>query len=204
MSIVCGTSQRTSGDMIDCWKSRVPSQSKRGPHGVLLLFARSTWPRIAGRDQRRPLIHRAVAIDALDRRRVARLAVELAVAVHVHFEMAIDALHSLREMDVLQVNRLREFLRIVVRDFVVAQIEQIAFAVLLEDRAKHPAVAVIVGKLRVLQLRIQLRHFLEKIQVAPQPARGRGFRIALRFDAPARRRSGSLCSFGYMNSPSVS
>ena len=60
-----------------------------------------------------------MAIDAIDRRRVARLAVEQAVAVHVHFEMAIDALHPFRQMDVFQMDRFREFLRIVVRDFVV-------------------------------------------------------------------------------------
>ena len=138
--------------------------------------------RVAGSDQRRPLIHGAVAIDAIDRRGVARLAIELAVAVHVHFEMAIRALHPFRQMHVLQVDRLREFLRIVVRDFVVAQIEQIAFAIVLEDGAEDPAVAVIIGELRVLELRIQFRNLVEKLLVAPKTFRGRRLRIALGFD----------------------
>ena len=94
-------------------------------------------------------------------------------------------------MHVLQVDRLREFLRIVVRDLVVVEVEQVAFAILLEDRAENPAVAVVIGELRVLQLRIQLRDFVEKILVAPEPARRGRLGIALRLDAPARRRSGS-------------
>ena len=56
------------------------------------------------------LINRAVAIDAIDRRGVARFAVKLAVAVNVVVEMAIGALHSVREMHVLQMNRLGEFI----------------------------------------------------------------------------------------------
>ena len=123
-----------------------------------------------------------MAIDAIDRRRVARLAIELPVAVHIVFEMAIHALHAMRQVHVLQVNGLREFVRIVVRDFVVAQVEQIAFAIVLEDGAKNPAVAVVIGKLGVLQLRIQFRDFVEKLLVAPETARGGGLRIALRFD----------------------
>ena len=51
---------------------------------------------------------------------------------------------------------------------------------MFEDGAEDPAVAVIIGKLRVLQFRIQLGDVLEKIHVTPQPARGRGFRIYLR------------------------
>ena len=157
---------------------------------MLLVFSRSTLARrcpvviSVGR-----CVDGAVAIDALDRRRVARLAVELAVAVHVDVEMAIDALHAVREMDVLEVHRLRELLRIVVRDLVVLEVEQVAFAILLEDGAEDPAVAVVVGELRVLQLRIQLRDSLEEIQIAPQAARRRRLGIALRRAAPARRRS---------------
>ncbi len=109
---------------------------------------------VAGSNQRRPLINRAVAIDAIDRRRVARLAIKLAVSVDILFEMAIRALHSIGEMHVLQVNCLGELVGIVVRDFVVAQIEQIAFAIVFEDGAENPAVTVVIGKLRVLEFRI--------------------------------------------------
>ena len=140
--------------MVDCWQSFVPSQTKRGPNGVLLCCSKSIWPAL-------PVVISvgrwsicAVTIDAGDRGRVARLAVEHAVAVHIDIEMAIDALHSVREMHVFQMNCLGEFLRIIVRDLVVVEIEQVAFAIVFEDRAKDPAVSVIIGKLRVLQLRI--------------------------------------------------
>ena len=96
-------------------KASFPSQTKRGPNGVLLLFSKIDLAGIAGSDQRRALVDRAVAIDAGDRGRVARFAVEHAVAVDVDFEMAIAALHAVREMHVLQMHRFREFLRIVVR-----------------------------------------------------------------------------------------
>ena len=123
-----------------------------------------------------------MAIDAIDRRRVARLAVELAVSVHVLFEMAISALHSVCEMDVFQVDRFRELVRIVVRDFVIGKIEQVAFAIVLEDRAENPAVPVVIGELRMFEFRIQLRNAIEKILVAPKSLRRRRLGIALRFD----------------------
>ena len=95
-----------------------------------------------------------MAIDAVDRCRIARLAIKLPVSMHIYFEMAIRALHSMREMDVLQVDCLRKLVGIVVRDLVVAEIEQIAFAIVLEDRAKNPAMPVVIGKLGVLELGI--------------------------------------------------
>ena len=72
-----------------------------------------------------------MTIDAGDGGRVARLAVKIAVAVHVEVEVAIAALHPAREVDVFEVNRLGEFLWIVVRDLRVAEVEQIAFAIVL-------------------------------------------------------------------------
>ena len=118
-----------------------------------------------------------MAIDAFDGRGVARLAVKLAVAVHVGEKMAIAALHSVRKVDVLQVNGLGEFLGIVIRDRAIAEVEQVAFAILFENGAKDPAVTVIIGKLGVLELRIQLGDIFEEIGVAPKPARRGGFRI---------------------------
>ena len=110
--------------------------------------------RVAGRDERRPLRDGAVTVDAGGRRRVARLAVELAVAVDVGEEMAIDALHAVREMHIFQVHRFGEFLRVVMRDRMIVEVEHGAFAVVFEDGAKDPAVPVVVGKLGVLELRI--------------------------------------------------
>jgi hypothetical protein len=95
-----------------------------------------------------------MAIDAIDRRRVSWLAEELSIAMHVFFEMAVRALHSMRQMHILQLNCLREFVRIVLGDFVVAQIEQITFAIVFEDCPENPAVTVVIGKLGVLEFRI--------------------------------------------------
>ena len=61
---------------------------------------------------------------------------------------------GLRQMHVLQVDCLRELIGIVVWDLVVAQIEQIAFAIVLENRTKNPAMPVVIGKLGVLELAI--------------------------------------------------
>ena len=78
----------------------------------------------------------------------------MTVAVNIDIEMAVDALHAMREMHVFQMNGFREFLRIVVGDLVVVEIEQVAFAIVFEDGAKDPAVTVIIGELRVFQFRI--------------------------------------------------
>ena len=49
---------------------------------------------VAAGDERRTLLNRAVAVNALDGRRGARFAVEQAVAVDIHIEMAVGALHA--------------------------------------------------------------------------------------------------------------
>ncbi len=190
--------------MEDCWKSCAPCQVKRGPHGVLLVFKRSTCPAL-------PVVIKVGRCSTvpwqsmqLMRGRVARLAVKLAVAVDVDFEMAIDALHAAREMDVFQMHRFGEFLRIVVRDLVVVQIEQVAFAILLEDGAEDPAVAVVVGELRVLQLRIQLRHARRGTQDRPRARARPRPRDFSAWPTTSSASVGSCCFAGYMNSPSVS
>ena len=122
----------------------------------------------------------AVAVDAIDLHGVPRLAVQLAVAVVVLLEMAIHALHAALEMDVLQVHRLPEFLRVVVRHDLVVRVEQRALAIALVDRAEDPAVAVEIGKLRVLELRVELRRAdgLQKLDVRPQATLRGGLGIA--------------------------
>ena len=74
--------------------------------------------------------------------------------MNVDIEMAIAALHPMREMHVFQVNGFGELPRIVVVDLVVIEIEEVAFAIVFENRAKNPAVSVIIGELGVLKLRI--------------------------------------------------
>ncbi len=66
-----------------------------------------------------------------------------------------------------------------VGDDVVVVVEQPALAVVLEDRAEIPAVAVIVGELRVLDLRVQLAVVGGEVFARPLAAHGRAFGIAV-------------------------
>src|SRR5207249_1637703 len=60
---------------------------------------------------------------------------------------------------------------------VVIEIEQVAFAVVFENRAKDAAVSVIISELGVPEPRIQFSDSIEKIFIAPQATRGGCFRI---------------------------
>ena len=68
----------------------------------------------------------------------------------VGIEMAVDALHPPGEVDVLQMDRLRELIRVIMVDRLIVEREQSPLAVLLEDRPEDPAMPVIVGELGVL------------------------------------------------------
>ncbi len=97
--------------------------------------------------------HGAMAVDAIDLDRRGHLAVDVAVAVVVLREVAIHALHALFHVDGGQVHGLLEFLRIVVADGGAVLVEQGAVPVALEDGPEIPAVAVVIGELRVVQCR---------------------------------------------------
>ena len=90
-----------------------------------------------------------MAVDTADLYGVARLAVELAVAVDVLRVVAVDALHPLFEVDVFEMYGLAERIAGVGQQVAVL-IEQVAMAVALVDRAEDPAVGVEVSELRVL------------------------------------------------------
>ena len=128
-----------------------------------------------GGHQRGAGIDFAVAVHAVDLDGVARFAIELAVAVAVLREVAVDAMHSFFQMDVLQVHRLAEFVRIVEGTIVVFLVEQIALAIVFVDGAEDPAVAVEVGELRVLQGLVELRaaDLLQEADVATTSRVGR-------------------------------
>ena len=65
VSMVCGISQRMSGDIVDCCQSFVPSQTEsRTPWRVAGDSANRSWPAVAARDQRRTLVDGSVTIDA--------------------------------------------------------------------------------------------------------------------------------------------
>ena len=78
---------------------------------------------VAVRDQARTPVDRTVTIDTSDGRGVARLTVKHAVAVNIDQEMAIAALHAVREVHVFQVHRFRELFRIAIVDLAVVDIE---------------------------------------------------------------------------------
>ena len=93
--------------------------------------------------------------------------------MHVLLEVAVDAVHPLLEMDVLQVHGdagpavrpvldrgLECDLRVFGRDRIddpTDRVEQVSLAVVLEDCPEHPPVAVEVGELREPESGVQLR-----------------------------------------------
>ncbi len=102
----------------------------------------------AGRDKRRFLVDRAVAIDAINFDGGSRFAVNFPVAVIVLIEMAIGALHSLFKMDVGEVHRFAETFGIIERNNLVVFVEPVPFSIVLVDAAEDPAVAVEICELR--------------------------------------------------------
>ena len=74
---------------------------------------------------------------------------------------------------------LLEFFRIVVGNRRPLRIEQRALAIALEHRAEIPAVAVVVGELRVLELRIERRHSAQEFRITPFAADRRFLGIAV-------------------------
>ena len=132
-----------------------------------------------GRDQSCALLDGTVAVYAIDLDRVAGFAVELAVTVAVLLEMAVDALHAFFQVNVLEVDGLLEFVGIIEGDRLVFGVEQRAFAVVLENGAEDPAVAVEVSELSVLQLLVEFgcANFLKKIDIRPEAANGGAFGI---------------------------
>ena len=126
-----------------------------------------------------------VTVHAVDLDGIARLAVQVAVAVAVLREVAVDALHPPLEMNVLQVHRhacfrrlarrLRDRLAVLsnkrrhalvrhggretvgarVLHGMILGVDQISMTVALEDGAKDPAVSVKIGELRVRELRVE-------------------------------------------------
>ena len=135
------------------------------------------------RDQRGVLVDRAVAIDAIEFDRGARLGVEVSAAVIILLEMAIGALHAFFEVDVFQVDGLIEFLRVVGRDDLVVRVEQVAFAIAFEDGAENPSVAVKIGELRRFELLVEFgtaNYLRKELRIGPHASHGGRLRISER------------------------
>ena len=108
-----------------------------------------------------------MAIGAADLDRRGDLAIDVAVAVAVLGEMAVDAVHAGIDMDRRHVDRLLELLGVLRRDHVVGGVEQVALAVALVDGAEIPAMAVVIGELRVLQVGIEGADLAQEGRIRP-------------------------------------
>jgi hypothetical protein len=106
----------------------------------------------ARRSEVGPLLNRAVTIHAIHFDRVSRLSVELAVAMVVLNKVAVDAVHSLVQMDVCQMHRLSELVRIVEGNDVALGVQEPALTVVFVYGAEDPSMTVKIGELRVLQI----------------------------------------------------
>src|SRR3954447_14771596 len=94
-------------------------------------------------------------------------------------------MHPFFKMDIFQVNRLLKLFGIIRRYQGPVLIEQVAFAIALEDRAEDPSVAMEVAKLRVLEFAVEFGRadLLQEVEIRPQAARCRAFRIACCYPA---------------------
>ena len=104
--------------------------------------------RRTGSDERGFVANRAVAIDAVDFDRGARLSVNFPVAVIVLRKMAIAALHPFFEMNIRKMYGFPEAVGIIERDFLAILVEPISFSIVVEHGTEHPAMAVEIGELR--------------------------------------------------------
>jgi hypothetical protein len=134
----------------------------------------------AGSNERGFITNRAVAIDAVDFDGGARFAVDFSVAVIVLRKMAVVALHSFFEMNVREMDGFAEALGIIESDLLAFFIQPVAFAVVIEDGAEHPAVAVEIGELRGFQFRVEFgaAQIFEKFFIAPEAAGSGSFGVA--------------------------
>jgi hypothetical protein len=87
-------------------------------------------------------------------------------------EVAVDALHAEIDMDAeVMCTAFSNFFGSFVGHRLALRRRAGALAVALEDRAEVPAVAVVVGELRVLELRVELGH---PLRGTPGRPTGRG------------------------------
>src|SRR5262245_38140497 len=112
----------------------------------------------------------------------------MAVAVAILLEVAVDAVHALVEMDVGQVDGFLELLRVFEIYFVIVLVQPVAFAIVLEDGAVDPAVAVEIGELGLLVAAVEVAYVTQEFGVAPLAFERSGFGIA-------QQRNGGILRF---------
>src|ERR1041384_3602616 len=97
--------------------------------------------------------------------------------------MTIDAVHATLEMNVVEMYGLAELCRIVKRNNISLCVQKVSFSISLINFAKHPAMAVEVGKLGVAQECVETGRtgVFQEIKVGPQATETRAFGIAIEF-----------------------
>ena len=159
---------------------RTPFEAAQSPRRAQCFQVTSACGRSgAGGNEAGVRANGAMTIDTIDFDRGARLAINLSVAVIVLTEVAINALHSLLEVNVGEMNGFAETLGIIEADLPAFFVQPIAFAIVRVNAPVNPAVAVEIGELRGLKLFIKFRaaSLFEKFFVAPQAASGGSFGI---------------------------
>src|SRR6266542_3145746 len=89
-----------------------------------------------GSQQRRPFTNRAMTINTAYFNSRARFVVENPIAVRVLPKVAIDAVHALLKMNVLEMNGFFESIRIVGRNDPILCIQQVPLPIAFEDLTK--------------------------------------------------------------------
>jgi len=84
-------------------------------------------------------------------------------------------------MNIVEMDRFSESIRIVRRNYCVPCVEQVPFSIAFEDLAKDPAVSVRICELRSFQLGIEFRRagLIKKFLLGPEPAQARCLGIAI-------------------------
>ena len=137
-----------------------------------------------------------MTIDALNLDGRSYFTVKFGITMAILVEVTINAVHAFFHMDVHHVywnsiallamyffkfvggcHRGHQVLRRWVFDLGPLMVEQRAGSILFEDRAKDPAVAMEVRKLRVLQVWIEVCDIIKKFGVSPEPSSRRLLRI---------------------------
>ena len=139
VSLTSVTSHSRSGSTAERWNRWLSRHWKRARPSVVRSSDKSLPPGGAAGPPRPQIgiIHRrAVAIGAGDLDRPLHLAIDVAAAVRVLAEMAIDALHPELDIDRFEMDGLFELLRVVVGDDLVAVVEQIPLRSCLKTARK--------------------------------------------------------------------
>ncbi len=139
-----------------------------------------------------------MAIHTLNLNRIMKLAIQFPASVHILLEMAINTVHPLLRMNVFQVNRLLraatliigrrradtrhgyytiELVRCIPWNHVIVLIQEVSFAILLENGPEDPSMSMIIRKLCMRKLRVQLADSCQEFKIAPVPSQRGLFRI---------------------------